>query len=360
MIFNIPFQKSRTYRIMRNYFLILISLLFIKFVPGCRSNSDTSGETRRFFSPTSFWNTPVPDNPEIDPHSGHYIDLIKEKGEGNFIVINTSSWTIPVYEVDYQTPKIRIRQKIYSNEELLKEGWNKFIIPDKRFSQGKGFGPVIPVPPEAVPDPERDGHMALIDPENHKAWDMWDAGKLEDGTWESSTGMVYPLDGNGIWHTADFGVKTGESIHFYGPSRASGVPAIAGLIMYEEIQSGIIKHKLAACSPANAFREFVYPACWTDGRTPDGIPEGAVVQLNPDLDLDQFDLLPGEKIVAKALQDYGVVIVDNGGAFAVYAEGLYGHPGKSWDGILTGSGISKIPKEYFRVLILQNIIHDGH
>jgi hypothetical protein len=341
-------------------YTLVILLMIMMYLSGCNSRSEQSDSPPRFFSDGSFWNQPIPENPEIDPRSIHYINLIKDKGEGNFAVINIRGWTIPVYEVDNNTPRIRIRQREYSDEELRSEGWDKFIHPDENLSQGKEFGPEIPVPSHAVPDPERDGHMALIDRDRNLAWDMWDARKLEDGTWESSTGMVYPLDGDGIFQTEDFDVKTGESIHFFGPGRASGVPAIAGLILYEEIRSGTINHKLAACTPANAFREFVYPACWTDGTTPDGIPEGAVIQLDPQLDLDQFDLLPGEIAVCRALQEYGVVVVDNGGAFAIYAEGLYGHDGRSWNGLLTGSGISQIPKEHFRVLKLENVIYDGH
>jgi hypothetical protein len=130
--------------------------------------------------------------------------------------------------------------------------------------------------------------------------------------------------------------------------------------MHHEVKSGRIRHKLSACSPVNAYREYVYPACWTDGRTPGGIPEGAVIQLDPRLDLDQFDLLPGEFAVARALQEYGVVIVDNGGAFAIYAEGLYGHPDKSWEGLLTNTSLSSIPGRHFRVLKLEDIQRDGH
>ena len=104
----------------------------------------------------------------------------------------------------------------------------------------------------------------------------------------------------------------------------------------------------------------MFPASWTDGHLEGGIPEGAVIQLDPDLALDQFNLLPGERAVATALQRYGVVDVDNGGGFAIYAEGLYGHPGQSWEGLLTPGGIGRIPAQYFRVLKLGDIVHDGH
>jgi hypothetical protein len=194
------------------------------------------------------------------------------------------------------------------------------------------------------------------------AWDMWGAIKLSDGSWESNTGMKYPLDGPGVFDRSEFNIKNGESIHFYGPGRASGVPIIAGLIMYDEVKAGNIRHKIAAASRFNAFQEFVFPATWTDGMLVGGIPEGAVIQLDPDLDLSQFDLLPGEKAVAIALQRYGMVLVDWAGGSVIYGENLNNDKrGRSWDGILRDwdGGIITIPVKYYRVLKLNNVIKMG-
>jgi len=44
--------------------------------------------------------------------------------------------------------------------------------------------------------------------------------------------------GSCLSRIAGFAAKTNESIHFYGPGRASGVPAIAGLIM-RDIVTGL-------------------------------------------------------------------------------------------------------------------------
>jgi len=81
--------------------------------------------------------------------------------------------------------------------------------------------------------------------------DMWGAAKRPDGSWASNTGMVYRLDGSGVFDRGLFLIHNGESIHMYGPGRAAGVPIIAGLIMRDEIAAGRIEHKLAYC--ANMF-----------------------------------------------------------------------------------------------------------
>ena len=173
--------------------------------------------------------------------------------------------------------------------------------------------------------------------------------------------MKYSLTGDGLFKTADLAIENGESVHFHGPSRASGVPAIAGLIMYDEVRSGRIAHKLAVATRFAAFQEFVYPAAWTDGYVPGGIPEGSVIQLNPSLDLTQFKLTEGEMIVAKALQEYGAVFVDVAQGTPLYAEGLWGQPGKSWEGILRewDAGICTIPIDQYRILKVGDTIKKG-
>jgi hypothetical protein len=101
------------------------------------------------------------------------------------------------------------------------------------------------------------------------------------------------------------------------------------------------------------------PACWTDGGTPDGFPEGATLQLDPDLDLDTINLTPAGRTIAAALQQYGAVCVDGCGGNVVCAEGLYGHPGKSWDGLLDSHVIEPLGYEHFRVLRMERVIYKG-
>ncbi|HEY3371524.1 MAG TPA: hypothetical protein VGK10_11780, partial [Prolixibacteraceae bacterium] len=43
-----------------------------------------SVQSHRFFSETSFWNQPLAENPEIDPQSNHFIELMKKEPTGPF------------------------------------------------------------------------------------------------------------------------------------------------------------------------------------------------------------------------------------------------------------------------------------
>ncbi len=188
---------------------------------------------------------------------------------------------------------------------------------------------------------------------------MWRAEKLDDGPWQSSTGMHYSIDGPGVFRTSDFDVENGDAIHYHGPGRASGVPIIAGLAMHYETTSGRIEHKLSFAARYNGYQRFTFPATWTDGRYVDGLPEGAVVQLDPDLDLDRFDLSEAARVICRALQEYGMVNVDGAGGTPIYVEGLYGHREPSWDGVLDEKELQQIPVQCLRVLKIDSLTPMG-
>ena len=325
---------------------LLIGISIVLF--GCAQNEEESHE---FFAPDSYWNTPIGDNVEIDPRSEYWIGLLKEDASEHNFGINLRQYTIPVYEVDSTVPLQKVHHiKRRSNWEL---------------SHSKMFDSIgVPIPDNLEPSPGTDKHTAIIDRQRKMVWDMFLVRKRDDGEWESATGMVYALDGPGVFELDQFEVKDNESIHGYGQGRAAGVPIIAGLIMYDEVICGEINHKIAAGCRFVGYKEFVYPpATWTDGNFPGGLPEGAIIQLDPELDLSQFDLLPGELAIAKALQEYGAVLVDFTRGNCLYGEGLWPHPDKSWDGVVRGwnqpGSIRSIPLDHYRVLKVENPVYKG-
>lgn len=309
----------------------------------------------RFFSDGSFWNQPIPLNPEVDARTGQWIKLLETEPTGQGFLVNSTQWTIPVYEVDAATPLKAVGHVAISPKDQAHWHTDRAF-----FGHGPGFD-MVPLPPQALPDPQADSHLAVVDWQRKLVWDMWALSRNPDGSWKSATGMVYPADGPGVFSTDALGVKDGESVHFHGPSRAAGVPAVAGLIMYNEVMAGEIRHKIAAASRFCAYKEFVFPAAWTDGFTEGGIPEGTLIQLDPALDLSKYTLTREERIVCVALQRYGMVLVDLAQGQPVYAEGLWGHPGESWDGKLPHGvgGITKIPFSYFRMIKTGPTVHMG-
>ena len=81
--------------------------------------------------------------------------------------------------------------------------------------------------------------------------------------------------------------------------------------------------------------------------------EGAHLQLDPNLNLDQFDMKPYERIIAEALQTYGAYVGDYSGAVSLYAINPQSYPEnpypEGWfDG--TWNALKGIPWEHMRVL----------
>ncbi len=337
--------------------IMTLFFLFI-FLLSCSDQLDPTNndvivdKTRRLFSDSSFWNQALPKDVEVDPMSDKWIKLL-EQYEIDHFDFNNTAWTIPIYSVDSTTQRFNVsRIKLSDAEKKVRLSNRNY------YGHGNNFNPV-PIPAGARADHEKDAHFAVIDWDEGMAWDIWTLKKTSDSSWASYTGMKYSIDGDGIFNMEDYnGIKDDESVHFFGPSRAAGVPAIAGVVMYNEVMSGEIKHKLACATRFNALQEFTYPATWTDGWLKGGIPEGAIIQLDPALDLSQFNLTDGEIIVAKAAQKYGMVVVDNADGQPIYCEGLWGHKNKSWKNILPfqTEGLKEIKYKYYRIVKVKDLV----
>ena len=320
-------------------------------------------DKRRFFADDSFWNTPLGDSPEIEERSSFWQALLPLAEPPGGVYINMEKYTIPVYAVDDHTPRHDIGRSFVAGgrfgryaDSPIARVWNH----RNPLGFGPGFGRAVPIPDDARPDPASDAHLALIDYEAGRVWDMWGAHRDEAGEWWTYSGNVYDLYGSGLFDPADYPYPNGEKIHTWGPARAAGVPIIAGLILKREVQSGRIEHKVAAACSMVGFLEYAYPpAISTDGRIPGGIPEGNVVQLDPKLDLDTLGLKPGAKVVARTLQEYGMVMTDGSDSLSIYAEAPWTPHCGGWEGLLAPNDLRAIPQDRFRFIKADSYIERG-
>ncbi|HET7179457.1 MAG TPA: chitobiase/beta-hexosaminidase C-terminal domain-containing protein, partial [Chryseosolibacter sp.] len=212
----------------------------------------------------------------------------------------------------------------------------------------------VPIDTTMWGEQTKDGHIIVIDTVYDLSWEMSRFKGIQDGMINCSTFNVWDLNGNGVGDP-DEGVRWKAR-----GGRGSGFPNIAGLIRPQEIQSGEIRHALAFTFSTNKKDEFYYPACRTDGRyeLADAPAEGMRFQLNPQLtdeDFESWGLSPGAKVVARALQRYGMYLCDNGGDMALQLQLLDRKTEvnrKKWDDLSPGlyTSISKIPTAEFRVL----------
>jgi hypothetical protein len=277
----------------------------------------------RPLSASSPWNTPIPTNAEIDPNSSAMVRYFSTS-RGNeyearlWVNVNRAAPTVwiangntPIYDVDCGNPQ-----------------WCQSL--DR-----------TPIPDNAVPDFEWDGHMLILSADRSRSWDMYQARKTATG-WAAEWGTAFDLTGTGVQAPG------------WSSARASGVPLAAGLIFYESIRAGRIEHALAF-SFSYPGPCFVSPASIGGGlyTGADNMPMGARLQLDPALDLNSLGLSPAAKIIARALQEYGMIVVDQGAANpGFYAESFHGKPNNPWAGVLTERDLLNIPTDRFRVLKL--------
>ena len=212
----------------------------------------------------------------------------------------SKQWAVPIYRADSSSPKATF---------TLTASW----APASRMSG-------VPIPSGAAPDPSSDGHMVVLDSATGCEYDFWKAARNSDGSWTAAWGNTLETSGSGVY---PFGLS----------ARGSGFGLAAGLITPAEIAAGSINHALVFSYNYTKSGGPVSPASESDGRTTTAgaIPEGGRVQLDPNLDLDTLGLTAWQKTIARALQQYGMILADTGGGVSLYAQNPQSTPaGYPW------------------------------
>lgn len=260
----------------------------------------------KLWSDDSYWYMKIKENPTLHPNSDEMIDWLMtthedDASKGKYPNIQWRSWTNVVYDAYEETP-------LYS-------------VYDESASQYKN----IPFPdpyPVKIPE-EADHSVTIIDWYRETVWDLWNV-RTTGETYIVGDACPIDLYGSGLWNVGQGWTSGG-----------GGLATVAFMIRPEEIEAGVINHALGCAMEAggpwadgsrfDAEEGFVYPpAVHTDrevtSSNPYEIPEGARIQLDPALDLDSLGLSPAAKIIAKAMQDYGIVCAEAGGTWHIYAE----------------------------------------
>jgi hypothetical protein len=280
------------------------------------------------------WNQPIPPDADVDPASDLLVTSLVSARDQRSFAIAVSEWTVPVYFADQQTPRV----------DVAVAGRPPGALNDPSFVHDVPSTLAgIPIPAGAEPDPEADGHLTIVDRANGCEYDLYGARRSADG-WTAQWANSLPVDGNGIY---PYGLST----------RASGFAPLAGLIWPDELAAGEIQHALLFAYPYTRAGGPVTPATASDGKTDSekALPIGARVQLDPSLDLRTLGLEGYELTIARALQRYGMILGDTGGALALYAVNAHSLSRPAYDGLLPSGPIApleKIPVGSFRVLRL--------
>jgi hypothetical protein len=253
------------------------------------------------FSDESPFNAPVTTDQPVDPKSGQIVGLLADPAAVHVAIFD--QFGAQVYRADSSTPRHKLR---ITNEP----GWGINSL-----SQS-----AVPIPAGAVASPGSDRKLIVVDVDQGKVFDLWQAQQV-NGQWTAAWGGVYNLDGTGSSPNPLYVARPHRRGQPASRATGSGISTLAGLVRRQEVHRGSIDHALVfatdvACGPAQD-GPFRFPATTTDGVVTDGlcIPEGTRIQLDPSLKIDSIKGMSRiQRMLAHALQTYGAFCTDNGGA----------------------------------------------
>lgn len=261
-----------------------------------------------FWGADSYWHKKIPANAPLAPNSAQMVNWLKSIPEhrSGHPTVNWNLWTEPLYDAYASTRK-------YS---VYRDNHRDYLYN-------------VPIPTGATPSSDADHLMGIVDWDSNYYYDFWNM-RYESGQWKAGAGWRWDLTGSGVATQRQWTVG------------GSGTPLLATIIRPEEIAAGVIEHPISCCLkyPANYN---IYPPASTHQDKPIvtaqyAIPYGARIQLDPNINLDSLGLNPTAKIIAKAMQDYGIVVKEAGGGWVLYAESdlsaHWANYGISWSTIM--------------------------
>jgi hypothetical protein len=285
----------------------------------------------RPFAASSFWNAPLPDNTKLDVNSATYVGELRRQVAAHGPYLNTTRYSTPVYTVPAWQKTVRVKLDKY--DPLLSAAFAR-----------------VPLPDNARPAAGTDGHLVVWQPSTDMMWEFW---RLDR----------WLLDG---WH-ADFGGRmhgvSANPGHYTDPpgwgATATSIPLLGGLIRLHELQAGRIDHGLAFAMPEHKRGVFSWPAQRTDGKSwrLTAIPAGTRFRIDPKLDMSAIPMAPIVRMMAEAVQRYGMVLRDGAGSVTFYAEdpsptgrNPYTAPNGYFGGEYVGRLLEQFPWEHLQAL----------
>ncbi len=197
----------------------------------------------------------------------------------------------------------------------------------------------FPIPADAPVEAGSDRHVIVVQSGTCRLYELFNARRTDSG-WEASSGAMFDLRSNALrpagWTSAD----------------AAGLPITPGLLRYDEVASGEIRHALRF-TVRTTQRAYISPARHFAGIPDDRVPPmGARFRLRRDVDLSRYR--GHALVILRALQRYGMIVADNGSSWFITGASdtrwddddlaqLKTVPGSWFDVVDTGSVVTAAP-----------------
>ncbi len=251
------------------------------------------------FPADNVWNTPV-DTLPVDANSAAYVATIGADAHVH-ADFGSGEWEggpigIPYVDVDSSQPNVPVTFE-YDDES---DPGPYPIPPDAPIEGGSGSS--------------GDRHVLVLERDNCILYELFDAWPQDGGSsWRAGSGATFDLSSHALrkdgWTSAD----------------AAGLPILPGLIRYDEVAAGEIRHAIRFTAPQTRDAH-VWPARH-DASSLTGLqypPMGQRFRLKSGFDVSGFS--PEVQVILQALKTYGMILADNGSSWFIS-----GAPDERWD-----------------------------
>ena len=250
------------------------------------------------FGADNIWNAPV-DTLPLDPGSQGYVTTIGA-GKGLHADFGSGLWDGGPIGIPY----------------TIVSGSQPHVHVSFDYADESDPGP-YPIPPDAPieggPQSGGDRHVLVVDKDRCILYELYAAYPQPEGSWLAGSGAIFNLSSNMLrpstWTSAD----------------AAGLPILPGLVRYDEVAGGEIKHAVRFTAPQTR-NTFIWPArheasSLTGQQYP---PMGQRFRLKADFDISGFSR--DTQVILTALKKYGMILADNGSSWYIS-----GAPDPGWN-----------------------------
>jgi len=250
------------------------------------------------FPTNNIWNVPV-DSLPLDSNSAAYVNTIGASASAH-ADFGSGLWDggpigVPFVVVSNSQPFVSVTFD-YSDESDP----GPYPIPSN-------------APIEGGPNSSGDRHVLVLDRDSCVLYELYDAHPQTGGSWHAGSGAIFDLNVNALrpagWTSAD----------------AAGLPILPGLVRYDEVAGGEIRHAIRFTVPQTR-NTYVWPARHYASNL-SGVkypPMGQRFRLKTSFDISSFS--PDVQVILTALKKYGMILADNGSSWY-----LSGVPDDRWN-----------------------------
>jgi hypothetical protein len=165
-----------------------------------------------------------------------------------------------------------------------------------------GYQWCYPIPSSCKIEGPSDSHLLFLDtagaPNNCTLYELWQTQPWISTGWRAANGAIFKLGTNTLrpdgWTSAD----------------AAGLPILPGLIRYDEVKAGAIKHAIRF-TMVNTFQGYIHPATHAAGSTTANLPPmGLRLRLKSSVAIGSYT--KEAQTILQAFKTYGIILADNG------------------------------------------------